>query len=155
MLVIGAAAVEFRPTNEADYPFAAASIEAGGPLVVEWRRLPAGVYPPPALTGVVAAHSLIEGEPIAASDVRTPVAVPEGWWALVLEVPIRLAPGTPARLVLAGDEDTPVPGIVVASNEPDRFAVTGPTALVAVPGEQAARVATAAAARQVVVLVEP
>jgi len=155
VLVLGAGIIEFRPTGEADYPFAATAIEAGDALVVEWRRLPDGLYPRPVLGGTVAAHPLVKGEPITSSDVRSPVEVPDGWWALVLEVPIRLAPGTSARLELAGDAGISVPGIVVASNEPDRLSVAGPTALVAVPGEHAALVAGAAAARQIVVLVEP
>lgn len=155
MLVIGAAAIEFRPDGEADYPFAAAPMEAGDPLLIEWRRLPAGLYPPPALLGVVASHQLAEGEPITGSDVQAPVAVPEGWWALVLEVPLRLAPGTDLRLALTNLKDEWVPGVVIASEKPERFAPTGPTALVAVPGHLAAGVATAVAARQIVVLVDP
>ncbi|MGI9647000.1 MAG: hypothetical protein ACR2OI_00630 [Acidimicrobiia bacterium] len=155
VLVLGAAVIEFRPTREADYPFAAAPMEAGDSLLIEWRRLPSGLYPPPSLVGTVASHQLAEGEPITGSDVQAPVVVPDGWWALVLEVPLRLAPGTPARLVLTGQDGEQVPGLVIASEEAERFGATGPTALVAVPGEQAARVAAAVAARQIVVLVEP
>jgi hypothetical protein len=154
-LVIGAATIEFWPDGEADYPFAAAPMEAGDPLLIEWRRLPAGLYPPPAVLGVVASHQLAEGEPITSSDVQPPVAVPAGWWSLVLEVPLRLAPGTGVRLVLTGHDGEQVPGVVIASEEPERFVATGPTALIAVPGELTARVATAAAARQIVVLVDP
>ncbi len=154
MLVIGAAVIEFWPTDELPYPFAAGPIQPGEPLTVEWRMLPAGAYPRPTLTGEVAAHALAEGEPITESDLQRPVTVPEGWWALALEVPARLAPGTAIRLVLSGD-DTAVPGVVVSSDDPDRFSVSGPTALVAVPAEDAWRVAAAVAGGGIVVLVAP
>ena len=101
------------------------------------------------------AQPLEEGEPITLSDVQRPVSVPAGWWALTLEVPTRLAPGSQTRLVLAGGDGPVVPGIVVSSQEPDRFDTSGPTALIAVPAEDASRVAAAASARQVTVLIAP
>ena len=152
-LVIGAAVIEFWPTGEAAYPFAASSVRAGEALQVEWRMLPAGLYPRPFLEGVVAGHTIAAGEPITPSDVRSPVEVPDGWWALAVEVPTALTPGAQTRLVLA--EGPAVPGVVVAVDEPDAFDVAGPTALIAVPAEDATRVAAASAARQLVVLVAP
>jgi hypothetical protein len=154
-LVVGAAVIELWPTEQVSYPFAAVSVGPGEPFEVEWRQLPAGAYLRPSLIGVVAAHAIEEGEPITRSDLQSPVAVPTGWWALALEVPTRLSPGSQTQLVLGGGEGPAVPGIVVSSDEPDRFDVSGPTALIAVPAEDASRVAVAAAARQVTVLIEP
>ncbi|NNC90907.1 MAG: hypothetical protein HKN80_00305 [Acidimicrobiia bacterium] len=155
ILVVGALVIEFWPTEQVPYPFAAAPIGPGEPFEVEWRQLPASAYDRPPLIGAVAAHALEEGEPITLSDVQRPVSVPAGWWALALEVPTRLAPGSPTQLVLAGGEGPAVPGIVVASEDPDRFGASGPTALIAVPAADASRVAVAAAARQITVLVAP
>ena len=147
--------IELWPTEQAAYPFAAAALEPGEPFEVEWRQLPVSAYLRPTLTGAVAAHALEAGEPITLSDVQSPVAVPVEWWALALEVPTRLAPGAQTQLVLAGGEGPTVPGIVISSDEPDRFAVSGPIALIAVPAEDASRVAVAASARQVTVLIAP
>jgi hypothetical protein len=91
------------------------------------------------------------GEPLAASDLRGPVDVPDGWWALALEVPVPLVPGAATRLVLG--DGAVVPGVVIVGDESDSFGA--PTALIAVPGEDVAAVAAAASARQVVVLVAP
>jgi hypothetical protein len=155
VLVVGAATIELWPTKQMAYPFAASPIEPGERFDVEWRQLPAGAYSRPSLTGAVAAHAIAEGEPITDSDMQSPVAVPAGWWALALEVPTRLAPGSQTQLVLASDDGPAVPGIVVSSDEPGRFDVSGPTALIAVPAEAAPRVAVAAGARQVTVLIAP
>ena len=154
-LVFGAAVIEFRPTETERYPFAAESHEPGDPLSIEWRELPAGSYAIPTLRGMVAAHALERGDPVITSAVARPTGVPDDWWALSLEVPSRLAPGTPTLLVIAGGSEAPVPGIVVTSSEPDRFSASGPTALIAVPEVEAPSVAAAAADRQVVVLVGP
>ena len=155
VLVVGAGVIELWPTRQVGYPFAATSIGPGEPFEVEWRQLPASAYDRPTLTGAVAAHPLEEGEPITLSDVQRPVPVPAGWWALALEVPTRLAPGSQTQLVLVAGEGPAVPGIVVSSEEPDRFDTGGPTALIAVPAEDASRVAAAASARQVTVLIAP
>ena len=151
VLVAGAALIEFWPTDEAAYPFTSTAGEAGEPLRVEWRMLPAGAYPRVSLDGKVPGHAMPAGEPIAASDLQVPIDIPNGWWALALEVPFPLHPGAATRLVLGEGGD--VPGIVIASEEDNSF--VAPTALIAVPGEHASAVATAASARQVVVLVAP
>ena len=153
-LVLVAAAIEFRPTHNQLYPFAAESLEPGDPLAIEWRTLPADTYSFPPLGGMVAAHALEQGDPITGSAVTRPIGVADGWWAVSLEVPTQLAPGTPTLLVL-GQSEEPVPGTVVTSSTPDRFSATGPTALIAVPESRATAVAAAAAARQVVVMVAP
>ena len=150
-LVVGAALIEFRPTNTVAHPFTSVPVEAGQAPGVEWRMLPAGAVPPVSLDGMVASHQILAGEPITTSDLREPIAIPDGWWALALEVPTRLVPGTATRLVLA--DGAVVPGIVIASDESDSFGA--PTALVAVPGEDVAVVAASTAARQVVVLIAP
>lgn len=155
VLVIGAAIIEFRPTGHALYPFTAADVAAGDPVTVDWRELPSGAYEPPEIRGLVAAHALDEGEPISRSDLVPPLDIPEGWWALALEIPTRLAPGTATQLVVADHGDSPIPGIVVSSQDPDRFGSPDPTALIAVPAEHITVVATAARDRRVVVLVAP
>lgn len=153
LLILGAGIIEFWPTSTVQYPFAAVETAAGASLQVEWREVPAGLLEPPALSGMVASHRIARGDPITPSDVRRPLGIPHGWWALTVEVPSALEPGAETRLVL--DSGRPVAGIVVATNEPGPFAASGLTALVAVPGEDAARVAAAVAARQVVVLIAP
>ena len=150
-LVFGAALAEFWPTDEVAYPFTSSPVEAGQVPQVEWRMLPAGAYPRVPLDGLVASHAIAAGEPLAASDLRVAIAVPEGWWALALEVPFPLVPGVATRLVLGGD--AVVSGIVVASDNENSFG--GPSALIAVPGEEASAVAAAATARQITVLVAP
>ena len=70
-----------------------------------------------------------------------------------MEVPVPVIAGADLRLVLDGG--AAVPGVVMSRSEPDRFSGTGPAALVAVPAKDASRVATAVAARQVVVLIRP
>lgn len=150
-LVVGAAVVEFWPTNEAAYPFTSTPVEAGKPPRVEWRMLPSGTYPRVSLEGMVASHAMSAGEPIAASDLRGPIGVPDGWWALALEVPFPLVPGVATQLVLG--EGVVVPGVVVASDDDEPFGA--PSALIAVPGGEAAAVAAAATTRQITVLVAP
>ncbi|RZV45534.1 MAG: hypothetical protein EX267_05215 [Acidimicrobiia bacterium] len=150
-LVVGAAMIEFWPTDEAAYPFTSTAVEAGEPVRVEWRMLPAGTYPRVSLDGKVAGHAMPAGEPIAASDLQVPIDIPDGWWALALEAPFPLYPGAATRLVLGEGGD--VPGIVIASGDGNSFGT--PTALIAVPGEHASAVAMAASARQIVVLVAP
>ena len=154
VLVVGAVAVEFWPSSMVPVPYAASETAAGDPLDVTWRMVPSGLISAPALTGMVASHDLKPGEPITISDVRPPVEVPSGWWALAVEVPVPLAPGSEIRLVI-GEGGGSVPGLVMANSDTERFDVSGPTALVAVPGDDAGRVASAVAARQVVVLVAP
>jgi hypothetical protein len=154
LLILGALVTELWPSRQVLYPFAAAATPPGDPFEVEWRPMPAGLYVPPEITGRVAAHRIEAGDPIRDSDLAAPIAPPRDWWALSLEVPLRLAPGTPTRLVITGAGE-PVPGLVVTSSDPDRFSATGPTALIAVPEADAPAVAAAAAARQVVVLVAP
>jgi hypothetical protein len=155
LLIFGAMVIELWPSRQVPYPFAAQAVEAGDPIVVEWRTMPAGLYLPPDVAGGVAAHPVAAGDPIRESDLAPPITPPRDWWALSLEVPLRLAPGTPTRLVIAGSTGEPVPGVVVTSSDPDRFSASGPTALIAVPEAEAAAVAAAAAARQVVVLIAP
>ena len=150
-LVVGAALVEFWPTDEAAYPFTSVPVAAGEAPLVEWRMLPAGTFPRVSLEGMVASHALAAGEPLADSDLRGPIDVPDGWWALALEVPVPLVPGVATRLVLG--DGAVVPGVVLVSEDRDSFGT--PTALIAVPGEDAAAVAAAASARQVVVLIAP
>jgi len=150
-LIVGAAVVEFWPTDEAAYPFTSMPVEAGETPSVEWRMLPSGTYPRVSFEGMVASHAMSAGEPIAASDLRGPIGVPDGWWALALEVPFPLVPGMATQLVLG--EGVVVPGIVVAADDEDSFGT--PTALIAVPGEEAAAVAAASTARQITVLVAP
>ena len=150
-LVVGAALVEFWPTDQAAYPFTSVPVEAGEAPLVEWRMLPAGAFPRVSLEGMVASHAMTAGEPLTASDLRGPIAVPDGWWALALEVPVPLVPGVATRLVLG--DGAVVPGVVIVGDESDSFGA--PTALIAVPGEDVRAVAAAASARQVVVLIAP
>ena len=157
-VLIGAGLVaEFRPTAMVVHPFATDAVEPGMQLEgVDWREIPAGILPPPPeLTNMVARRRLAAGEPLLAGAVSpAEVGGPRGWWALSMEVPALVAPGTAARVIVS-DPPLAVDAVVLAAAAADPFSTARPTALVAVPPEQAAPVAAAAAAGRATVLVAP
>jgi hypothetical protein len=156
-LVLGAVLWDVRAAATEPHPFAGAPIPAGSPFAaesVEWRHLPAGAFAIPDLAAGVAAVDLAPGEPITGAVVADPVAVPEGWWAVPVDLSSRAAPGTPVLLVVT-DPPLTVPGVVVTAQRGDRFAMDHAPAIVAVPGEMAPLVAAAERAGMLVAATRP
>jgi hypothetical protein len=156
-LVLGALLWDLRAAATEPYPFAAAPIPAGSPFAagsVEWRDLPVGAFAVPDLSAGVAAVDLAAGEPITGAVVSDPVAVPDGWWAVPVDLPSRASPGTPVLLVVT-DPPLTIPGVVVTAQRGDRFAMDHSPAIVAVPGEMAPIVAAAERAGLLVAATRP
>jgi len=145
LLVVGAFAWDLRGSATIPYPVAAREVKAGAPITdgdVRWVRLPEGSLRPTDLDGAVAAVDIAAGDPIAASLVAPQVALPDGWWAVPVEVGVGAIPGDTVLLVVT-DPPLTVPGVVLQAQSGDRLALDYRPALVGVPGEAAAIVAAA------------
>ncbi len=140
-----------QPTSE--HPFLGTDVAAGDVITdLEWRRVPAGMFPVVDGLGLVARVDLKAGSPLI-PEVLGSVAAPAGWWSLVIEVPSFLAPGT--RLALLHELDgEPVEGILLATSR-DELAYGPSTGLVAVAPEGATAVARANLEDTLVVLLLP
>jgi hypothetical protein len=148
---------DLRATATVAHPFAASPIAAGEPFtaeVIDWRPLPAGAFAVPDLIGGVAAVDLESGDPVIASVVAGPIDVPEGWWAVPIDMARRSPPGTPVLLVVT-DPPLTIPGMVVTAQRGDRFSMDHSPAVVAVPGEMAPLVAAAERAGLLVTATRP
>ncbi len=136
------------------YPVAATSIAAGsliGDGAVRWVDLPAGALPAPPLDGGRAAVDIRPGDPITPSVVTGADVVPDGWWAVPVDLPAGVPEGAPVRLLLPSGRM--VDGVVAASADEDVFA--GPSGAVAVPDADVDDVARSAVTGSVLVLVSP
>jgi hypothetical protein len=154
MMVLLALAVELRPRSMIDHPFARHDIAAGveiGERDVEWRPVPAGFLPPIRPEGM-ATVAIPKGAPLVPGLLAATPVVPAGWWALEVAIPEGAVPGAPLRLAIASDTGVElVPGLLISEGSDGAFGdVAG---LVAVPEEQAARAAAAAATGRITVLV--
>lgn len=139
------------------FPFAARDVPAGEPFTtdaVDWRPLPAGSYRLPDLTSGTAAVAVSAGEPITAAVVSERVPVPDGWWAVPVDVGTAAAPGSQVLLVVT-DPPVTVPGVIVVAQRGDRFSMDHSPAVVAVPGEMAPLVAAAERAGFLVTATRP
>ncbi len=157
LLVVGAFLWDLRGSDTAPHPFAARPISAGtrlGASDVVWRRLPAGAFVVPDLTAAVAAVDLEGGEPISAAVLAGPIVVPDGWWAIPIDVSSHAGPGDEVLLVIV-DPPLTLSGIVIEPQVGDATSLDHRPALVAVPGSQAPLVAAAAEARLLVTAVRP
>ena len=157
LLIIGAAVWDLRGSAMEPYPFAGRSIASGTPLSaadVAWRRLPAETYPVPDLGSAIAAVDIAAGEPISGAVLAGPVAVPEGWWAIALDVSAHAGIGDEVLLVVI-DPPLTLPGIVIEPQVGDDTSLDHRPALVAVPGSQAPLVAAAEASGLLVTAVRP
>ncbi len=152
--------IQLMPAPTTLHPFARAGIEAGTEIsghLFELRETPTGLLPPTATEGTLTA-TLSAGDPLLPSLLaRRQIPVPEGWWAVELDAPPGLLPGSHVMLVAGGDElspmDSPVPGIVIRlpAGEPHLEEM----ALIAVPGEHLARISVASAYGTLTVAVAP
>ncbi|MBI5157876.1 MAG: SAF domain-containing protein [Acidimicrobiia bacterium] len=157
LLIIGAVVWDLRGSATEPHPFAARPIAAGTPLAaadVAWRRLPASTYAVPDLGGAVAAVDLAAGDPISSSVLAGPVVVPDGWWAIALDVSAHAGTGDEVLLVVI-DPPLTLPGIVIEPQVGDATSLNHRPALVAVPGSQAPLVAAAEASGLLVTAVRP
>ena len=157
LLVVGAFLWDLRGSASAAHPFAARPMAAGTRLSaadVVWRRLPEGAFAVPDLSAAVTAVDLDAGEPISAAVLTGPITVPEGWWAIPMEVSAHAGPGDEVLLVVV-DPPLTLPGIVIEPQVGDATSLDHRPALVAVPGSQAPLVAAAAEAGLLVTAVRP
>ena len=155
LLVLAGLLVECGGAATTPHPFTTRIVPAGESLdlAVEWRDVPAGLLIAPDLDGAVAAMDLPAGTPVVDAVVATRPAVPEGWWAVALELPPTAVEGADVLVVLTSTGEQ-VPGIVVAAGGDGGFGIDEP-GVVAVPEAMAAAVARGAAGRDVVVAVRP
>lgn len=153
LIALVAVWVEFRPDPTAEYPFAAATIEAGEPVAeapIEFRRLPVGLFETIDLEGV-ALRRIEAGEPLLPSAVGLEgQSIPEDWWIIELDLPGEPEPGRQVRLVLL-DSGAVVTGVVASTASHDPFG--SQVGSVAVAAGDAPAVAAAAAGGRVVVMV--
>ena len=142
--------IQLMPSPITLHPFARVDIPAGAELsadLFEYREIPEGFLPAAATHGVLAVP-LAKGDPlIPALKAGAETAVPDGWWAVEVEAPPGLRPGGHVLLVAGGDGLSPVtepiPGVVIRPMAEGRE--PGGRTLIAVPGEQLARVSVASA----------
>ena len=152
--------IQLMPSPVTQHPFARMDIPAGAELsedLFEYREIPEGLLPAVAISGILAVP-LSSGDPLTSAVLAgTESVAPDGWWAVELETPPGLLPGSQVLLVAAGDGPTPatepIPGVVIHSMAEGRE--PGERALVAVPGEQLARVSAASAYGTLTVAVAP
>ena len=152
--------IQVMPSPVTLHPFARVDIPAGARLsgdLFEYREIPEGLLPEAAIHGV-SAVPLSRGDPLTAAVIaRTETAVPDGWWAVELETPPGLLPGGHVLLVAGGDglstAAEPILGVVIRPMAEGRE--TGEMALIAVPGDQLARISTASAYGTLTVAVAP
>ncbi|MEK7252278.1 MAG: SAF domain-containing protein, partial [Actinomycetota bacterium] len=157
VLVVGAFLWDLRGAAAEPHPFAARAISAGARLGADdivWRRLPEGAFTVPDLSTAVAAVDLEAGEPISAAVLAGPIVVPDGWWAIPIDVSSHAGPGDEVLLIVV-DPPLTLSGIVIEPQVGDATSLDHRPALVAVPGSQAPLVAAAAEARLLVTAVRP
>jgi len=156
LLIVAALIWDLRGRTGTPYPFAARPIARGaviGETDLEWKTVPNGVLSMPDLSALIAARAIAEGEPILPSAVDTDGGTPEGWWAVPVALPAAAAVGARVRLI-ATDSGVESEGLVVATGSTDLLSISD-AGLVAVPPENAATIATASVAGDLIVLVEP
>jgi hypothetical protein len=157
LLVIGAMVWDLRDTATAPYPFAARAIASGDPIGADdvvWRRLPEGAYPLPDLEAATAAVDLAAGEPLTAAVLAGATPIPDGWWAIPIDVSPHAGPGDQVLLVVV-DPPLTLAGVVIEPQRGDATSLDHRPALVAVPGDQAPLIAAAEAAGLLVSAVRP
>ncbi|MFQ5555478.1 MAG: SAF domain-containing protein [Acidimicrobiia bacterium] len=155
-LVVAAFLIDLRKGATTPHPFARADIARGMPIEepdVAWENVPIGLLPAPDLAGAVTARALRAGQPILPHDLGLVEPIPADWWAVPLAMPATAAPGSSVLLVLVHPPRS-VPGIVVEPGSVGAFGVAE-AGLVAIPGDAATAVATAATRGELTVLIEP
>jgi hypothetical protein len=157
LLVVAAIAWDLRGSSTEVHPFAARPIAAGALISdadIRWRRLPTGAFEIPELGDRAAAVDLAPGEPIIGAVLTAPATIPDGWWAVPVEVGPHAIPGDPVMLVIT-DPPLTIGGIVVSTQRGDPYSLDYRPALVAVPGDVAPLVAAADRAGLLVAATRP
>lgn len=157
LLLLGALAWDLRGPALEMRPFAARELAAGEAVdasAVEWREVPAGLLPSTDLSGAVAAVDVAAGDPLVAALLGRRVVVPNGWWEVPVAVGTHAVPGDAVMLVIP-DPPATVEGLVVSAQQGDAYSLNYRPAVVAVPAQAAALVASAAAEGSLVAAVAP
>lgn len=151
--VLAAAVVlEVRPDRTVPHPFTIEPIGVGELIdesVVMWRDVPAGLLHPVSLPST-ASRPFESGEPVLAGadpSSGSETGIPEGWWALEVDIPLGARAGMSVKVV------TPIgsaQGVVVDVRDGDFGERSG---LIAVPEPSADMVAMAVADSTVAILV--
>lgn len=151
-ILVAAFAIELWPRTEVLHPFLRIDVAAGeviGDEALRWEHVPAGLLPVMA-EGGLAAVDVAKGEPLLPSHLTEGPRIPPGWWSVPVALPAATPYGVEVQLI-----DTEIgqvtDGIVIGLPSTDAFTFDA-TGLVAVPGEQAAAVAVAAAADRLTVI---
>ena len=121
------------------------SIEAA----IEWRDVPADLLPEWDHPVTGSALTAIPAETPVLPGLVAEVVPPDGWWAVSLPLPHRVAPGTRVRVV-AGESF--VEGVIVGEMHDDGFRLTASVAFA--PGD-APLVAAGTADSALVVMIGP
>jgi hypothetical protein len=158
VVLLFAAWVEVRPDRSVDHPFAATEIPAGALIdesLIDWRPIPVGALPPIVVQGV-ATIAIPAGTPLIAPLLGSQERdAPDGWWTMELEFSPDLQRGAALQLVvIPGPGEVPIapiPAVVVVPAGATSFSGASP-GLVAVPPQDAAAAAIAAAAGKIAVL---
>jgi len=150
VVVLTGLLIELRPATTVPHPFAARPIAIGEVVddsAVVWREVPVGLLAAATLP-LVSDRPIGVGEPVLGGDGAEQVSsIPDGWWAIEVDIPDGTRSGNTVRLVTAtGVAD----GVVVDVREGD-FGER--TALVAVPDAAVSMVAAAVLDATMAVLV--
>jgi len=153
VIVVAALYLDLSGPPTEPYPFTAQPVAAGDPISIEWRRVPAGLLPPPEALPETADRALAAGTPLVPGVVIGRSRVPDGWWALDADLPDSAAPGRPV-LVAIHDGGPAVTGVVLEAAGAGSFGSVTP-GVIAVPPDHAAAVAAALAQSRASVLFQP
>lgn len=151
LILVTGVFIEIRPTQTVPHPFAVDTVGVGDVVdetQVIWRDVPTGLLAPVHLP-ITASRQIVAGEPVLAGGGTTSAdtGIPEGWWAIELDVPTGAEPGMRVRLVTPSRG---VEGLIIDVRDGDFGERSG---LVAVPDGSADAVAAAVLDGTVAVLV--
>ena len=153
LLAVFALFVELRPDPSVEMPFATVEIVPGSLIDdsnTEMKPVPAGLFEG-ASPGDVARELVAAGAPVLASDVSEDnPTIPPGWWVVAVSLPDGVTVGDEVRIVLL-DSGAEVEGVVAHPGSDDPFAAADGG--VAVPPDNSAAVALAAATGRLAVLI--
>ena len=149
-----ALAWDLRPVPTDLRPFAARDADAGVPIPIEWREVPAGILPDVDPAGLVAAIGIESGTPIVPALLTPPIDLPEGWPAIPLEIGSARVPGD-SLLLIVSDPPLVSTGLVVEPQRGDSYGFDFSPGLVALPPDDALPIARAARAGTLVIAVAP
>lgn len=154
MVVLGAVALEFRPTATERLPLAAVDLPAGATVTeddVRWVDVSGSMGEPVDLP-IELTRKVPAGSPISVADVDpASIDVPADWLRIELEVPVATQNGATVVAVLSQSRfDRPANGVVTQA--PTSIGFDAVTAMVAFPPSDAVAVAHALADGSVTVL---